>query len=305
MYIKQLLNKKTVKSFKEIKKGWSADKKYYIETENHKAFLLRASSIEKLDRKKLEFEHMQKAYALGIPMSKPLEFKVINNQIYSLFTWMRGNDAEKTLPTFNKKEQYRLGVESGKLLKKIHVIPAPQNIEKWEDTFNRKIDRNINNYQMCDLKYEKGHLFLEYIENNRHLIKDRPQTFQHGDYHTGNMILSSENELKIIDFNRWSYGDPWEEFNRIDFTATLSPMFATGQLDGYFGGEPPIAFFELLALYIAANTLNALPWALIYSNQEVETMRKKAASVLNWYDEMQEVIPKWYEKDANLKYGEK
>ena len=34
----------------------------------------------------------------------------------------------------------------------------------------------------------------------------------------------------IIDWNRDDFGDPREEFNRITFTAHISPHFATGQL---------------------------------------------------------------------------
>lgn len=31
-----------------------------------------------------------------------------------------------------------------------------------------------------------------------------------------------------------------------------SPHFATGQLNGYFGGRPPEKFFRLLAFYMAS-----------------------------------------------------
>lgn len=53
------------------------------------------------------------------------------------------------------------------------------------------------------------------MESNRYLLEGRPQTFQHGDYHVGNMIITKSRELGIIDLNRFDYGDPWEEFNRI------------------------------------------------------------------------------------------
>jgi serine/threonine-protein kinase len=301
MMIEQLKDQHRIK----INKGWSTDEKYYIETQSHEKYLLRTASLEFYERKKQEFQRMKEAYALGIPMPEPLDFKVVNEEVHSLFSWIEGKDSEDILPALTEENQYRLGVAAGEILRKIHTIPAPDNIEKWADKFNRKIDRNINNYQHCPLKYEKGHIFIKYIEANRDLIKNRPQVFQHGDYHTGNMILSSQNELGIIDFNRWDYGDPWEEFNRIDFTAELSPIFATGQVDGYFKQEPPIEFFKLLALYISTNTLNALPWALSYSDRDVATMKRKAAAVLEWYEDMERIIPNWYKKELRKNYSKK
>jgi len=45
--------------------------------------------------------------------------------------------------------------------------------------------------------------------------KDVQRTFCHGDYHLGNMIVDKDREINIIDFNRWGYDDPYEEFNRL------------------------------------------------------------------------------------------
>lgn len=287
---------KNAKVIEEIKKGWSSDRKYVVQTRDDERFLLRTSSIEEYDHKKKEYNYMKKLVSLGVPISKSLDFWVEDDVIHMLFTWAEGEDSEDVLPKLSEKEQYRLGYEAGTLLKKMHSLPAPSETEEWHLFFNRKIDRNIRNYETCELKYADDSAFLDYIEANRHLLEGRPQTFQHGDYHTGNMILSSENVLTVIDFNRWSYGDPWEEFNRIDFSAGVSPTFASGKITGYFQGEPPREFFQLLALYIATNILNALPWALNYSEKEVMTMQDKARAVLEAYDGMSCVIPSWYQR---------
>lgn len=296
MKIKTLFDTGVIKTFEEINKGWSSDKKIYVQTNNHQEFLIRVSSIDTFEEKKIEYDKMQELYALGIPMSQPLDIGIHKETVQTLFTWIVGEDAQEVLPALNESKQYELGYQAGSILKKIHQIPAPHNLEPWESSFDRKIERNIQNYQNCDIKYTKGELFLNYIEENRHLIQNRPLTFQHGDFHTGNMILSSTNELSIIDFNRWSYGDPWEEFNRIDFSAQVSSAFATGQIDGYFSGNPPMEFFKLMALYISVNALNALPWAKNYSQNEVQTTQKKAISILEWYDGLKIIVPKWYHK---------
>ena len=80
------------------------------------------------------------------------------------------------------------------------------------------------------------------------MLAGRPQTFQHGDYLIGNLMIGSDSSLYIIDFNRCDFGDPWEEFNRIVWCAQKAPVFASGMVDGYFDGAVPADFWRLLAL---------------------------------------------------------
>jgi serine/threonine-protein kinase len=158
----------------------------------------------------------------------------------------------------------------------------------------------------CGLRFEGDDRFIAYIENNRQLLSNRPQSLQHGDYHVGNSIISQERELSIIDFNRFDYGDPWEEFNRVVWSASVSPHFATGQIHGYFksasslGKEPPIEFFKLLAFYISSNMLSSIYWAIPYGQGDVDTMMKQSQDVLSWYDNMSNFIPTWYLKDFQI-----
>jgi len=107
-------------------------------------------------------------------------------------------------------------------------------------------------------------------------------------------VITPDQSLAIIDFNRWDYGDPWEEFNRIVWSAAVSPHFATGQLNGYFQGIPPTTFFRLLALYISCNTIASIPWAIPFGEGEVNTMKNQALQVLKWFDQMENPIPSWY-----------
>ena len=277
-----------------VEKGWSGDKKYCAVTADGTKYLLRVSPIEQYERKKSEFELMQRVAALGVPMCEALEFGTCDEGVYSVQTWIEGRDAEELLPELSEEAQYRYGYESGKILQKIHSIPAPEGIEDWEVYFNRKADRKIEMYEECPLKYENGHAFIEYINANRHLLQGRPRTYQHGDYHVGNMMIDKSGKLFIIDFNRNDFGDPWEEFNRIVWCAQAAPAFASGMVDGYFDGNVPMAFWKLLALYISSNTLGSLPWAIPFGEAEITTMRNQAAQVLAWYDEMQNVVPTWY-----------
>jgi aminoglycoside phosphotransferase (APT) family kinase protein len=281
---------------KPINKGWSDDKKYYIQTMNGKELLLRISDIKQYEYKKKEFENLKLFINMDILISRPIDFGICNTgkSVYSLLTWINGEDAEVVLPTLDNKMQYMLGIKAGAALKQIHTIPAPQNQPNWTERFNRKIDRNIANYKACGIHLQGDDTILDYIERNRFLLLNRPQSFQHGDYHVGNMIITPAGELGIIDFNRLDYGDPWEEFNRITWCVSISPTFASGYINGYFDNVVPDLFFRLMRLYIASNQLSSIPWAIPFGQEELNTMLEQAQNVSKWYDYFETYIPNWY-----------
>lgn len=287
-----------------VNKGWSGDKKYYVETSDRKKLLLRVADISEYNRKKTEFEIMRQIIASGVPMSKPVDFGSCDNgkSVYSMLTWCDGEDAEDVLPFLTETEQYALGIKSGEILKKIHSIPAPKGQEEWGNRFNRKTNMKIKKYKDCGIRFEGDNKIIDYIEDNLHLLTGRPQCCQHGDYHVGNMIIASNHTLSIIDFNRFDFGDPWEEFNRIVWSVAVSPYFAIGQLNGYFGGKPPLEFFKLLAFYIASNTLSSIYWAIPFGQSEIDTMMKQAQDVLMWFDNMNNPVPTWYLNDFCIQF---
>lgn len=285
----------TIVACQLVDKGWSGDKKYCVTTADGRKYLLRVTGAERAYRFHLGFLRMQEAAALQIPMCLPVEFGESPEGTYAIHSWVDGVDAETYIPTLSPEIQYRYGLDAGRILAKLHSLPAPADAHDWESYFNAKIDRKIAMYENCALKYESGgDAFLEYLAHNRYLLRNRPQSYQHGDYHIGNMMVDKNGVLTIIDFDKDDFGDPWEEFNRIVWSAQAAPAFASGMVDGYFDGDIPMEFWRLLALYISSNTLGSLPWAIPFGEAEIQVMRKQAAQVLQWYDGMKNVVPAWY-----------
>lgn len=281
-------------SLEPIRRGWSGDKKYCAVTADGTKYLLRITPEEKSARRERSFRWQQKAAALGIPMCRPVAFGRCGGGAYTVLTWVEGREAEEVIPQLSREKQYAYGVDAGKVLQKIHSIPAPDDLPDWEVRFGQKIDRKLDMYERCPLKYENGDAFLTYLAENRSLLAGRPQTYQHGDFHIGNMMIDTGGVLTVIDFDRDDCGDPWEEFNRIVWCAQASADFASGMVDGYFNGRVPMAFWKLLALYICSNALSSLPWAVSYGEGEIAVMRAQAAEILRWYDNMRHPVPSWY-----------
>lgn len=291
--VQQCVKKLEFVSMEFIARGWSADKKYKAVTADGNKYLLRITPPEKSGNRPEMFRLQKKISELGVPMCKPVEFGSCAEGVYTIQTWIEGVDAEELIPCLREREQYDYGYEAGRILKRIHRIPAPEGQPDWELRFNRKMDRKIRMYEECPVKFEGAEHMIAYIEANRHLLKDRPQSFQHGDYHIGNMMMEN-GRLVIIDFDRYDYGDPWEEFNRIVWCAQKAPVFATGMVEGYFEDNVPEEFWRLLALYISSNMLSSIPWAIPFGEEEIKTMLNQARDVLSWYDNMENPVPRWY-----------
>ncbi len=303
-----------VTSMENIPRGWSGDEKYKITAADGTKYLLRITSKETSGScshgslggqpytKQLHmFQMQQRVAALGAPMCRPVACGRCKQGFYDIQTWVEGRDAEEVIPLLSDAEQYACGLEAGRILKVIHSVPAPEDQPDWEERFNAKMDRKIKMYHQCPIKFDGAEAFMAYMEANRALLKGRPQCFQHGDYHIGNMMIEKD-KLVIIDFDRYDYGDPWEEFNRIVWCAQSSPLFASGMVNGYFDGDVPMEFWKLLALYISSNMLSSLAWAVSFGDREIQTMRKQAQDVLSWYDHMKNPVPVWYSRGYYLQY---
>ena len=291
------------KSIELVDKGWSDDKKYKVLTNNNEELLLKVSDISKYTSKRAEFEVIKSLENKKILMPKAIDIGVWQEKeiVYTVYTWLSGEDAEGKIKQFSSEMQYELGLTAGMYLKEIHSISAPDSVESWEIRFNRKIDTKIRRYKECGIEFFGAEKMINYLNNNRDLLINRPQCLQHGDYHINNMIITPENKLGIIDFNRFDYGDPWEEFNRIVWCAQASTEFASGYINGYFNDDVPADFFKLMLLYICSNSLSSVYWAVPFGREQVDIMLNQIREIQQWYNGLENYIPNWYHKNYKEK----
>ncbi|HKM04308.1 MAG TPA: GrpB family protein [Lachnospiraceae bacterium] len=297
----EMKQKLDIKTFEPINAGLSSDKKYFLEAVDGKRFLLRISDVSEYERKKTMFDILIKATDIGLPMCKPVDFGICSagKTVYQLLTWCEGDNLDKVLSTLPKTEQYAIGIKAGEILNAIHSIPVSHDFDDWSVRYYKQNDGRIKAFTNCGIQIEGSDEILRFIENNKHLLHNRPQCFTHGDFHTGNLMISRGGDLYVIDWEMLdfdNYADPWNEFNRIGLS-DINPYFTTGLLRGYFNGEPPSDFWSLLAFYLSAGSLMLVSWAYYLQQDELDFAMQQVINVLNWYDNMQCVIPNWYIKN--------
>lgn len=279
----------------KVNKGWSNDEKYLVSYQSQICFL-RVSPIEQQSRVEKMITFMKRVDDLSIPICKPVDCKVVKDNVHALYTYVEGKDLSDVLQKFSKEEQYRLGMISGEYLKNIHTIDMEAHSDLWAEKFNKKIDNKIKRYRDSKLEVPEIELFIDYVDGHRDLLLNRPQTIHHGDYHVGNFMITEAGKLVIIDFEKHDFGDPWEEFNRIVWSAQESHEFASGMIDGYFQHDIPDDFWRLLLLYISNNTISSLPWGFALNEEQYQVMLNQMYEILDWYEYLKEIIPIWYIK---------
>jgi serine/threonine-protein kinase len=277
-----------------IDKGWSGDKKYRVTTTDGSRLLLRIANIGEYERKKAEYNTLTKAAELGLFTPAPVDFGLCDGgkRVYYIATWLDGVDAAELLPSLGETERYALGVKAGRLLQKLHTLPAPDGAEAWETRFQRKIDGRILSYRGNNVRSERGELVIKYLRDNAYLLEGRPQTFNHGDFGITNIIVGPSGEVGAIDFNCYDggYGDPLWELVGISYAETPDPHFYTGLWNGYANGTPDSEFFAVTAFYFAYDVLTSLcgDGDCGFDNGGFDE------KCLKWYDNFSRAVPSWY-----------
>jgi serine/threonine-protein kinase len=248
------------------------------------------------DRKLDEYRVLSRLHDAGIRVNRPIDLGPCNDQQtgYLLCEWIEGEDLEGVLPHLSLQEQAQLGHQAGLLLAQVHRLAPLHPLTDWATHFNAKIDRKIAKALTCPVEIPGRDLLIQTLNADRHHLNHRPVTLHHGDFHIGNLLLQPDGQLALIDLNRFDAGDPWEEFNRIVWDAQASPVFASARIRAYFPHGIPDSFFPLMRLYVAANALSSVPWAIPFGDAEVQVMQHQLRDILSWYDGMTQTLPRWF-----------
>ena len=285
-----------------ISKGYSEEIKYKVKAD--KNYFLKISPLSFAKKKDLELKYISDLEKV-IKFPNLIEIKYESDSILSLYEWINGVDFREYVTQLTDKELYQFGIQAGEFLKKIHSISIEEYSYNWEEYYIKKSMKKIDSFRKVNIKFPEIETFIDYIVTHQYLLQDRPISLCHGDFHVGNMMIDLETkELIIIDFGSLEIGDPMEEFNRMIWNAQLSDEFATGLINGYFNGKNiPDEFWKLMAYYMACDVVGSIPWAVNFGNDQLTIMLERAKIVLDWFDNFERVIPKFYKKSKSKKDG--
>ncbi len=281
-----------------IRKGWSSDRKYYAETLMGERCLLRISDFSEREEKRQEFAIMKRLAEAGIPMSLPLAFgsSADGKNVYQILTWCDGTEAKEILPALSEREQYEFGFEAGGILKKMQGIDFHMPSENWAKIYGGRVEQYVQTYRDCGRKIFREELLLQFLQDHADCIKNRPMALMHADFQSDNMVISPDGKLFIIDFQGSGMVDPWYAMGGIMVTAEVSPQFSAGQLDSFFGGTVPEAFWEMNAFYMVAEMIHAFSVAVRLGEKEIAYSNEEVRIALEWCDDFQNFVPAWYMK---------
>jgi len=234
--MKNIKNYDTFSKIEPINKGWSNDKKYYVETKNADKLLLRVSDFSEYEDKKREFDIMKKMAKVGINMSLPIDFGICNNgkSVYQILTWCDGIEAKELLPTLSEKDQYEFGFKAGEMLKEMQKVENYSPSNEWAEIYQKRVVKYIEEYKNCGEKLENDEILFTFLDKHFNCLNNRPMSLLHADFQSDNMVISPNNELYVIDFQGSGVVDPYYALTGIMVTAEVSTQFANGQLHSYF-----------------------------------------------------------------------
>lgn len=296
--IKQIPILSTCKEVFEINKGFSSDEKFlvHMQDDNNK-LLLRMFNLEELELKKAEYSILERMQDYNVTCSKPISIGEAGNRGYLITSYIEGKDAEDEILEYAGHEQYNIGIEAGKELRKMHQLSAPGHLSSWYSRKAAKHKKYIDAYLACEVKVNNDHKIMSFIDENIHLMKQRPNLFQHDDFHLGNVIVSDKKFAGVIDFGRYDWGDPIHEFLKIGiFSRGVSIPFSIGQIRGYFNNkEPDEDFWRLYSLYLAMCVFSTVVWTLKTIPNNMNEMLDKVYMYLDDHDYFSRLKPKWYQ----------
>ncbi len=279
----------------KINKGYSPDSKYLV-TVGETRYLVRLSDLAHHDKRAVEFSLLQELAKQGVRTHKAVDYNLFQEANVSamVVSFLEETPADEIIQELSDSEQFHLGLAAGKELRKIHQVSPPQIIH-WETTQLKKFSSYLKAYQQDAYQLPQEAKLLRFIETHLPLLKQRPITLLHDDFHLGHIICKGHTYNGVIDFNGYDVGDPYHDFyNLALFSRRQSIPYCIGQIDGYFSSAPDDMFWRLYALYAAMTVFSTIAWTRHYDPRSFDDALARIHMILQDHDDFSSIKPLWY-----------
>ncbi len=286
-------------SLEEIKRGFSADRKYRVVTGEGSVFLLRVNLLSDWPRKQDEFYILQQMQHYRVKSPRPIcAGQLPDLQLcYYVVSYIEGEDAERSLAAYSQQVQFEIGAAAGRDLRRMHRHSAPPGIAPWRERLLRKHGRYVAAYRESGVTLRHADRVLAFIADHLRHIPFGTGVFQHDDFHVGNLIVCDGTYAGVIDFNRYDWGDPVHDLLKIGFfSRPVSIAFCNGQLHGYFADKRPSEhFWETYAVYVAMSVFASVVWTMKTVPDELDAMLERLNGVIEDHRRFTSAKPVWAE----------
>ncbi|WP_353855711.1 aminoglycoside phosphotransferase family protein [Bacillus sp. Bos-x628] len=283
--------------FQQMSSGFSGDRTYVVTILNGEKLVLKLTGTHQYNTLKRKANILRMFKKQGILCSEVMDMGVVHehNLSYSILPFIEGENAREFIHKRTREEQYKIGRRAGLELRSMHEYVAPSSIESWDQRVMAKHERYVHVYQSCGVKFEHDEIVVDFINSHSDAVKNRPNRFQHDDFHLGNLIIRDAKYAGAIDFDHYDWGDPIHDFYKLSlFSTEKSIPFSVGQIDGYFCNQPSKEFWLLFSIYTAMSLFSSIVWTLKFDPHHVDQMVKRVNRILSDHQHFTQLEPGWY-----------
>ncbi len=146
--------------------------------------------LKKRDRIKHEFELLNHHYQNKVLCQKAKLFGYSEKEwiCYLILPYIKGISGDIALPELGEHSQYKIGLQAGRELRKIHLL-TPDITFNWYQKRFQKYQDKLQTCKKFGLAFYKQKFIEGYINENIDMLKNSPVSFQHDDFHPQNIII--------------------------------------------------------------------------------------------------------------------
>lgn len=287
--IDDLLKLQSYQILNKISEGASSVEKYLL-LKNGEKYLLRLYDARFMNGRYEAFKYASQLYSSGINVPKIYDVGKLDDKAhgYSIIEWVEGVSLDKLLISDTLCEKY--GALSGGELLKVHQLNKDNSVDVYQKYID-SVFKKIKKIERLDVKINLDDVY-KFILNESTILKDRPTSIIHGDFHPGNIVLK-EDKIYFIDLDVCKKDYAWIDLStnacNMDF-----PKFYVSSIKKYFDNNIPNDFWIIYNLYGILYCLDYILYCMRIDGKTLEDGIRQMQEFLNYTDNFSSLQPDWF-----------